>query len=74
MLLGDGHPASAAERLRAAATRMAPGRSADRHLGRPPTRLRAAPRAAGSVFTDDVAPVEWLIDASIVDVAADGER
>ena len=28
----------------------------------------------GRVYTDDVAPVEWLIDASIVDVAADGER
>ena len=30
--------------------------------------------AGGKVYTDDVAPVEWLIDASIVDVAADGER
>jgi hypothetical protein len=28
----------------------------------------------GRVYTDDVAPVEWLIDASIVQVAADGER
>lgn len=28
----------------------------------------------GRVYTDDVAPVEWLIDASIVDVAASGER
>ena len=28
----------------------------------------------GSVFTDDRAPVEWLIDASIVEVAARGER
>jgi hypothetical protein len=36
-------------------------------------RLRPAP-AGGTVYTDDVAPVEWLIDASIVQVAADGER
>jgi len=28
----------------------------------------------GDVYTDDRAPVEWLIDASIVQVAADGER
>lgn len=28
----------------------------------------------GRVFTDDRAPVEWLIDASIVEVAARGER
>jgi spermidine synthase len=28
----------------------------------------------GRVYTDDVAPVEWLIDASIVHVAAEGER
>jgi spermidine synthase len=27
----------------------------------------------GSVYTDDRAPVEWLIDASIVEVAANGE-
>jgi spermidine synthase len=28
----------------------------------------------GRVYTDDVAPVEWLIDASIVQVAAEGKR
>jgi spermidine synthase len=44
-----------------------------------PTARRAAERLAptvggGRVYTDDVAPVEWLIDASIVQVAADGER
>ncbi len=27
----------------------------------------------GEVYTDDKAPVEWLIDKSIVDYAADGE-
>jgi spermidine synthase len=36
---------------------------------------RLAPRLAGGrVYTDDVAPVEWLVDSSIVQVAADGER
>lgn len=39
------------------------------------TAARLAPRLRGGrVYTDDVAPVEWLIDASIVQVAADGER
>jgi spermidine synthase len=44
-----------------------------------PIAGRAADRLApglegGRVYTDDVAPVEWLIDASIVEVAAEGER
>jgi spermidine synthase len=44
-----------------------------------PRALEAARRIAprlkgGTVYTDDKAPVEWLIDASIVEVAADGER
>ncbi len=35
---------------------------------------RIAPRLRGGrVYTDDHAPVEWLIDASIVEVAAEGE-
>jgi len=38
------------------------------------TAARVAPALRGGrVYTDDVAPVEWLIDASIVKVAADGE-
>jgi predicted membrane-bound spermidine synthase len=42
------------------------------------TALAAASRLApglrgGEVYTDDKAPVEWLIDKSIVDYAADGE-
>src|SRR3954469_12984414 len=38
------------------------------------TAARLAPGLRGGrVYTDDVAPVEWLIDASIVKVAADGE-
>jgi spermidine synthase len=49
-----------------------------------PAALRAAARATarrvqpgllgGRVYTDDVAPVEWLVDTSIVKVAAHGER
>ena len=31
------------------------------------------PLSGGDVYTDDKAPVEWLIDKSIVDYAADGE-
>jgi spermidine synthase len=32
-----------------------------------------APLRGGDVYTDDKAPVEWLIDKSIVDYASDGE-
>jgi spermidine synthase len=44
-----------------------------------PVALAAADRLGpglpgGRVYTDDVAPVEWLIDASIVQVAAEGKR
>ena len=39
------------------------------------TAARTQPRLPGGrVYTDDVAPVEWLVDASIVEVAAHGER
>jgi spermidine synthase len=39
------------------------------------TAARLAPGLdGGSVYTDDHAPVEWLIDASIVQVAARGQR
>ena len=34
----------------------------------------AAPLRGGRVYTDDVAPVEWLVDTSIVEVAAEGGR
>jgi spermidine synthase len=53
-------------------------------VGAMPPELRAVALAAagrlapglrgGEVYTDDRAPVEWLIDLSIVQVAADGER
>src|SRR4051794_10069952 len=47
--------------------------------GLAPTARRAAarmgaPLRGGRVYTDDVAPVEWLVDASILQVAAEGER
>ncbi len=70
MLLGTDAPVSA-RRLRAAAPSLpAPLRpvaaaTADR---------LAAPLRGGSVYTDDVAPVEWLIDESILKVAAQGQR
>jgi predicted membrane-bound spermidine synthase len=39
------------------------------------TAARIAPGLTGGrVYTDDVSPVEWLIDASIVEVAASGSR
>jgi spermidine synthase len=39
------------------------------------TAARLGPRLpGGSVYTDDRAPVEWLIDASIVQVAESGRR
>ena len=43
---------------------------------RPVAELAAAPaapgRRGGQVYTDDRAPVEWLIDSSIVQYAANG--
>jgi spermidine synthase len=39
------------------------------------TAARLATRLPGGrVYTDDVAPVEWLVDSSLVEVAADGTR
>jgi spermidine synthase len=43
-----------------------------RPLARAAAQRIAAPLSGGEVFTDDRAPVEWLIDASIVKYAADG--
>jgi spermidine synthase len=70
LLLGTQGEASA-QRLRAAA----PTLPEDLR----PLALEAAARIeprlpGGRVYTDDIAPVEWLIDSSIVEVAADGER
>ena len=39
------------------------------------TAARLAPRLRGGrVYTDDVAPVEWLVDTSLLEVASEGER
>jgi spermidine synthase len=67
-LLGTNGPASG-QRLRAA--RDVPAEL--RPLARA-TAVRLAPALeGGSVYTDDKAPVEWLVDKSIVDYAADGD-
>jgi hypothetical protein len=68
-VLATGGAASAA-RLRRAATRL----PADLRPLALTTAARLAPALeGGSVYTDDKAPVEWLIDKSIVDYAAHGE-
>jgi spermidine synthase len=68
LVVGSGAPVSAG-RLRAAAPGLGPELS--------PVGLREAARLGprlegGTVYTDDVAPVEWLIDKSIVGYAAGG--
>jgi len=70
MLVGTDAPVSAA-----ALRRAAPGLPAGLRAVADATAGRlAAPLRGGRVYTDDVAPVEWLIDTSIVKVAARGER
>ncbi|MFM8762850.1 MAG: spermidine synthase, partial [Solirubrobacterales bacterium] len=72
MLLGARGPASAEAIRRAVSTGVIP-----RELV--PTARATADRLApalsgGESFTDDRAPVEWLIDESILSVAAEGNR
>ncbi|MEA2284785.1 MAG: hypothetical protein QOJ21_828 [Solirubrobacteraceae bacterium] len=70
MLTASDAPLSAAQ-LRAATPRLpAPLRPV---AGATAGRLTPALRG-GPVYTDDHAPVEWLVDTSIVEVAAHGER
>jgi spermidine synthase len=70
MLVGTNAPVSAA-----ALRRVAPGLPAGLQSVADATAGRLAPPLRGGrVYTDDVAPVEWLIDTSIVKVAARGER
>jgi spermidine synthase len=69
LVAGDG--AISARHLQAAAPRL-PAPLA-------PVALEAASRlqrrlSGGRVYTDDVAPVEWLVDTSILEVAAEGDR
>ena len=68
MGIASSAPVSAA-RLRAAPV---PNKLRDIAAGAAERLLPA--RRGGSVYTDDRAPVEWLVDASIVQVAAHGER
>jgi len=71
LVLGTAGPAGAAG-LRRASTRVLP---ADLAPLAQQTALRLGPRLrGGDVYTDDKAPVEWLIDKSIVRYAADPGR
>jgi spermidine synthase len=45
-----------------------------RPLARETAGRLSAPLPGGDVYTDDLAPVEWLIDGSILKVAAEGQR
>ena len=68
-LIASTSPLSA-DRLRAAAPRL----PADlRPIARGLAGRLAPPLTGGEVYTDDQAPVEWLIDKSIVDYANSGE-
>ena len=68
LLIGTDAPASA-ERLRAAI----PSLPADLRPRARAAAQRTGPRLRGGrVYTDDRAPVEWLIDASIVEFASEG--
>ena len=69
LLVGSAVPLSPA-RLRRAATETMPPRLRFTALGAA-SRVEA-PLGGGRPYTDDRAPVEWLIDASIVRYAADG--
>jgi len=71
LLIGTDRPGAGARRLRQAARAIHP----DLQPRATDAANRLAPRLPGGrVYTDDRAPVEWLIDASIVEVAARGER
>jgi hypothetical protein len=70
LLLGTDAGASRAQLARAAGSLL--------HRDLRPIALGAVGRIAprlpgGTVYTDDKAPVEWLIDKSIVEYAADAE-
>ena len=68
LLLGSEAPASAREAARGA--RAAAARAAQRWRAIEAARL--GPRlAGGEVYTDDRAPVEWLIDRSILGYAGE---
>jgi spermidine synthase len=66
LLVASATPLSA-ERLRSAVPDLPP---ALRPTALAASRSLAAPLEGGDVYTDDKAPVEWLIDKSIVDYAS----
>jgi spermidine synthase len=70
VLVGTDAPASA-RTMRAATRAMPPDLAAE---GAQAAARLAPTLRGGDVYTDDRAPVEWLIDASIVQVAAEGDR
>ncbi len=72
ILLGANDPASAT-RL-AANSRSAAMPAPLRPLAREAAQRLSAPVPGGDVYSDDLAPVEWLIDGSILKVAAEGQR
>jgi predicted membrane-bound spermidine synthase len=67
LLLASEAPISA-DRLRAAAPDLAP---LLRPIALTAARRLEAPLEGGEVYTDDKAPVEWLIDKSIIDYASE---
>ena len=69
ILMGSDAPITGG-RLLAAAARAA-GRPAPARACAPPARLRPG-LSGGRVYTDDHAPVEWLVDESLVEYAAGG--
>ena len=71
LLVASERPLSV-ERLRRISARALP--KGLRQTGLAAAARVEAPLRGGEAYTDDRAPVEWLIDASIVEVAAKGER
>ena len=70
MLIGSTQPVTAQKLLSTTA-----GLPDDlRTIGARTASLRAPGRAGGKEYTDEVAPVAWVFSASIVQVAADGDR
>jgi hypothetical protein len=70
LLIATDAPASG-QRLRATAARLPRDL---RPLASNTARRLTARLDGGKVYTDDRAPVEWLIDSSIIEVAARGGR
>ena len=72
ILLGANGPASAGQLATAAGSGAMPPPL--RPIALETSRRLQSPIPGGDVYTDDLAPVEWLIDGSILKVAAEGQR